>query len=59
MIQSIGDFHTLTQDSLRAQEAAKNTPLGSDIEASIRDSFITDLPSIIVVNNKDTTGGAY
>ena len=36
MIQSIGDAHTLTQDSLRAQEAAKNTPLGSDIEASIR-----------------------
>ena len=59
MLQSIGATHTLTQYYLFDQEGANKILLGSDIEASIRDSFITDLPSIIVVNNKDTTGGAY
>ena len=59
MIQSICDTHTLTQDSLRAQEAAKNILLGSEIEYSIRDSFINVLPYILFVNKKETTNGAY
>ena len=37
MLQSIGATHTLTQDSLRAQESVKNNLIGPDIEASIRD----------------------
>ena len=59
MLQSIGATHTLSQYSLRAQEATKKIPLGSDIEASIRASFRTVLPSIFVGNKKETTGGAY
>ena len=59
MFQSIGSIHNLTQYSLRAQEDAKNILLGSDIKASIRDSFSTDFPYIIVGNKKETTGGAY
>ena len=59
MLQSIGDTHTLTQYSLHAQEATKNILLGSDIEAYIRDSFSNFLPSILVGNKKETTGGAY
>ena len=61
MLQSICSTHTHThtQDYLRAQESAKNILLGSEIEASIRSSFSTVLPSIIVGNNKETTGGAY
>ena len=58
-LQSIDDNHTLTQDSLRAQEPAKNILLGYEIEASIGDSFITVLPYILVGNKKETTGGAY
>ena len=61
MLQSICSTHTHThtQDYLRAQESAKNILLGSEIEASIRASFSTVLPSILVGNNKETTGGAY
>ena len=59
MLQSIGFTHTFTQDSLRAQEYSKKILLGSDIKASIRASFSTVLPSILVVNNKETMGGAY
>ena len=59
MLQSIGAKHTITQDSLLTQEAAKNILLASGIGASIRDSFGTVLPSILVGNKKDTTGGAY
>ena len=59
MFQSIGSIHNLTQYSLRAQEDAKNILLGSDIKASIRDSFSTVLLSIVVVNNTEKTGGAY
>ena len=50
--QSIGDTHTLTQDSLRAQESSKDILIGSEIEASIMDSFSTVLTYIIVGNNK-------
>ena len=59
ILQSIGDMHTLTQDSLRAQESAKSILLGQDIEAPIRDSFSTFLPYILVGNKKETTRGAY
>ena len=59
MLQSIGAAHTLTQDSFCAQEAAKKILLGYDIESYIRDSFSTVLPSILVGNMKETTGGAY
>ena len=37
----------------------KKTRLGSEIEASIRDSFSTILSSIIVGNKNETTGSAY
>ena len=37
----------------------QNTLLGYEIKASIRASFSTVLPSILVVNNKETMGGAY
>ena len=46
MRQSIGATHTLTQYYLHAQESAKNILLGYNIEASIRNSDITVLPSI-------------
>ena len=59
ILQSIGDTHALTQDSLRAQESAKKILLRSDIEASIRVSFSNVLNSILVVNKKETLGGAY
>ena len=59
MLQSIGATHTLTQDSLRAQEASKNILLGSYIEDSIRYSFSTALPYILLGNKKNTTGVAY
>ena len=58
-LQSIDDNHTLTQDSLRAQEYSKKILLGSDIKASIRASFSTVLCSILVGNKKETTGGAH
>ena len=59
MFQYIGDTYTLPQDSLCCQEYDKNILIGSDIEASIRDLFITVLPSILVGNKKETTGGAH
>ena len=59
MLQSIGSTHTLTQDSLRAQEYSKKILLGSDIKASIRASFSTVLCSILVGNKKETTVGDY
>ena len=59
MLQYIGVTHTLTKDSLCAQESDKNILLGSEIEASIRASFSTVLTSILVGNKKETTGGAY
>ena len=59
MIQSIGATHTLTRYSLHAQESSKKIRLGSEIEASIRDSFSTILSSIIVGNKNETTGSAY
>ena len=59
MIQSIVAAHTLIQDTLRAQGSAKNILLGSDIEASIRDSFSTVLTSILVGNKNETTGCVY
>ena len=59
MLQSIGATHTLTKYSLCAQETAKNILLGYEIEASIRDLFSNVLPSILVGNKKDITGGAY
>ena len=59
MLQSIFAAHTLNQDSLRAQESAKNILLRSEIESSIMDSFSTVLTSILVGNKNETTGGAY
>ena len=59
MLQSIGAAHTLTQDSVCAQEATKKILLGYDIESYIRDSFSTVLPFILVGNEKETNGGAY
>ena len=59
MLHSIGATHNLTQDCLSSQEASRNIILGSDTKASIRASFSTVLPSILVGNNKETTSGAY
>ena len=59
MLQSIGAKNTPTKYFLRVQEAAKNILLGSDIEASIRASFSTILPLILIANKKETTGGAH
>ena len=59
MLQSIGATHTLNQDYLCDQEATKKILLGSEIGASIRDSFSTVLLSILVGNKKERTDGAY
>ena len=59
MLHYIGDTHTLTQYSLRAQEDAKKILLGSEIDTSIRGSFSTVFPSILVGNKKETTVSAY
>ena len=59
MLQSIFYMHIITQESLSDQKYVKNIRLGSEIEASIRTSFSTVLPSILVGNNKETTGGTY
>jgi hypothetical protein len=58
ILQSIGATVMQTQENLRAQEAATKKLLGSELEASIRASFSTILPSILVDNKKETTGGA-
>jgi hypothetical protein len=59
ILHSIGATVVHTQESTRAQEAAKKISLDSETEDSIRASFNTVLPSIIVGNKRETKGGAY
>jgi hypothetical protein len=48
-----------TQEATGSQEAAKKIALESELEASVRASFNTLLPAIMVGNKKGTLGGAY
>jgi hypothetical protein len=56
---AIGDTVVSTQEATQAQEAAKKIALESELEASVRASFNTFLPSIMVGNKKESLGGAY
>jgi hypothetical protein len=50
---------THTAEANIAKEASKKIYMGSELEASITASFSTVLPSILVGNMKNFTGGAY
>jgi hypothetical protein len=50
---------THTAEANRAKEAAKKIDICSELEASITASVSTVLPSILVGNMKEVTGGAY
>jgi hypothetical protein len=57
IINAIGDTVVSTQEATRAQEAAKKISFESELEASVRASVTTLLPSIMVGNKKETLGG--
>ena len=43
----------------RSKESADKIYMGLELEAAITASFITMLPSVLVRNMKEVTGGAY
>jgi uncharacterized protein YneF (UPF0154 family) len=65
MVDAVSILHAIgatvfhTSEATRTREAAKKIDLTSDLEASIRASFSTNLPSILVGNKKETMGGAF
>jgi hypothetical protein len=59
VLHSTGAAVVHTQESTRAQEAAKKISLDSEIESSIQASFNTLIPSILIENKRETTEGAY
>jgi hypothetical protein len=59
ILNAIGAAVVMTQEATRAQEAAKKIALESELEASVRASFNTLLPAIMVGNKNKTLGGAY
>jgi hypothetical protein len=58
-LHAIGATVVHTSESTRTREAAKKIYLASDLGASIRASFSTTLPSILVGNKKETMGGDF
>jgi hypothetical protein len=59
ILRAIGATVVHTSEATRTREAAKNIDLASELEASIRASFSTTLPFILIGNKKETTGGAF
>jgi hypothetical protein len=59
ILHAIGATVVHTSEATRTREAAKKIDLASDLEASIRASFSTTLPSTLVGNKKETMGGAF
>jgi hypothetical protein len=59
ILHAVGATVVHTSEATRTIEAAKKMDSASDLEASIRASFSTTLPSILVGNKKETMGGAF
>jgi hypothetical protein len=59
ILHEIGATVVHTSEATHTREAAKKIDLASDLEASIRASLSTTLPSILVGNEKETMGGAF
>jgi hypothetical protein len=59
ILHAIGATVVYTSEATHTREAAKKIDLVSDLESSIRASFSTSLPSILVGNKKETMGGAF
>ena len=59
ILYAIGATVVHTLEATRTIEAAKEIDLDSDLESPIRASFSNNFPSILVVNNKETMGGAF
>jgi archaellum component FlaC len=59
ILHAIGATVFHTSEATHTREAAKKIDLASDLEASIRDSFSTTVPSILVGNKKETMSGAF
>jgi hypothetical protein len=59
LLRSINATVVHANDSLKSQKAAWDVEQASELEASIIASFSTTLPSILVGNKKDLSGGAY
>ena len=50
---------THTAEANRDKESAKKIDMGSELEAVITESFSIVLPSVLVINMKEITDGAY
>jgi hypothetical protein len=59
ILHSIGATVVHTSEATPTREAAKKIDLASDLEASIRASFSTNMPCILIGNKKETLGGAF
>ena len=59
LLHAIGETVVHTFEATYTREAANKIDLGYDLEAPIRASFSTTLPSILVGNKKETIKGEF